>query len=303
MYKVAVLLSTYNGERFLREQLDSILSQKDVLVDLYIRDDGSKDKTIKIIRDYSENYSNIVLTEGENVGVGNSFMELVCSAGDADFYAFSDQDDVWLPNKLICAIDRLSQLEGPVLYTSNQTLVDKELKEIGIRYKTAPDISYKQNICHNNIPGCTMVWNKKLQQILSCDKRRPSSSLLRKRIHDAWVMMAAAVSGKILYDSGSHILYRQHETNVIGVRKTSIFKKWKQKIADPSQRNGRSDLCKEIYDKFSDIATVSFSDMEVYAHYKNSFRKKLQLLNDSSIIKKSEETRLGFSLKVLFNLF
>lgn len=94
MYKVAVLLSTYNGSKYIKEQIDSILSQEGVNIDIYIRDDESTDETVNIIYEYKSN--NIFLTEGKNIGVGNSFMELLYSVPEIyDYYAFADQDDIW----------------------------------------------------------------------------------------------------------------------------------------------------------------------------------------------------------------
>ena len=106
---VTVLMSTYNGERFLKEQLDSILQQQDVDVRLCVRDDGSTDGTMDILLEYADA---IELTIGNNFGVGNSFMSMVYSANlESDYYAFSDQDDIWMPDKLISAVDELKNIE------------------------------------------------------------------------------------------------------------------------------------------------------------------------------------------------
>ena len=101
MDKVAILMSTYNGEKYLDEQIGSILAQEGVDVTLYIRDDGSSDRTAEIIKYYCKRYHNVSFTQGENLGVGNSFMQLVYDAKDVyDYYAFADQDDIWLRDKL-----------------------------------------------------------------------------------------------------------------------------------------------------------------------------------------------------------
>lgn len=123
MYKVAVLLSTYNGSKYIKEQIDSILSQEGVNIDIYIRDDGSTDETVNIIYEYKSN--NIFLTEGKNIGVGNSFMELLYSVPEIyDYYAFADQDDIWSEKKIRIAIEVL-QKNKKHLYASNQELIDK----------------------------------------------------------------------------------------------------------------------------------------------------------------------------------
>ena len=134
IYKVMVLMSTYNGEKYLREQIDSILGQTGVSVKLLIRDDGSKDNTVEIVKQYCKENDDIKLVEGKNVGFAESFMELVYRANlysDISYFAFSDQDDVWLNDKLISAIHMLEGIHeknAPNLYFSTARAVDKDLK-------------------------------------------------------------------------------------------------------------------------------------------------------------------------------
>lgn len=306
MQKVAVLMSTYNGELFIREQIDSIISQEGVLVDLFIRDDGSKDRTLTIIQEYSKHYENIKAFAGENIGVGGSFMDLVFSVPKTyDYYAFADQDDVWMNNKMFEAVRKISMIETPILYASNQTLVDSQLNVIGLRFNEIPSVSYKQILCHNQLSGCTMVWNNRFHTILSDRGRQPSANLLKIRIHDVWVAMVAAVMGTIVFDEESYILYRQHENNVVGVRRTNLVQQWIHKFRNPSKRNGRSRLCKEIYDKFSDYIDDydCCSDIECYGYYQSSILKKFKLMRDSSIRKYTGESLIGYELKILMNLF
>ena len=305
MDKVAVLMSTYNGEKYLREQIDSILTQESVELTLYVRDDGSSDKTIEIIKEYQKNNSNIQLEVGRNIGVGNSFMQLVYDASDDfDYYAFADQDDVCLPEKLQRAIEKIQNNVKPVLYCSNQMLVDGTLNRIGMRYDFDPDISYQQIICQNKIAGCTMLWNKKLQTLLSENKRRPSENLLRRRIHDVWVAMVASVVGMIVYDENGYILYRQHEANVVGVKKTNIIKQWIEKLKDPTQRNGRSMICREIYKNFKDDIGIENikNHLDMYGNYVGNKAYKKKLLCDRELISHTGESQLGFIIKVLLNL-
>ncbi len=306
MKTVAVLMSTYNGEKFLKEQIDSILNQADVDVTLYIRDDGSSDSTVEIIDRYLENGSRIHFIEGENLGVGNSFMKLIYQVPqDYDFYAFADQDDVWLPGKLALAAERIGETEEPVLYTSNQTITDENLNVAGKRYDRPPDTGYRQILCQNRLSGCTMVWNPPLQKILSDAKRRPSEALLHQRIHDVWVAMTAAVTGTITFDEDSAILYRQHLDNVVGVRKTSLLSQWKMKLLDPSQRNGRSELCREIWERENDLIKDPRirEDLSVMGGYRSSLQKLFRLLKDPGLTRHSGETVLGYRMKVLLQLF
>ena len=96
MNKILILMSTYNGEKYLSEQLNSLLLQENVNIKILIRDDGSTDNTHKILNFYSSNYPNISWYTGENKGPALSFMDLLFNAPESDYYAFCDQDDVWL---------------------------------------------------------------------------------------------------------------------------------------------------------------------------------------------------------------
>lgn len=278
--KVVVLLSAYNGEKFLREQIDSILSQEDVDLDLFIRNDGSKDETISILSDYENKHTNVKVFNEENVGLACSFMQLLYYAGlEYDYYCFADQDDVWLKNKIISGIKLIGQKDTPMLYSSNQQLVDCQLNNLSIRYDSPADTSYKQIIANNKISGCTFIWNKQLQKILLDENRRPTPELLRKRIHDVWVAAVASVAGTIVFDMNTYILYRQHESNVVGVRKGSRIANYIKKIRDPNTRCGRSDLAKELMAKYSDLIVDPniLEDIKALSLYKTdrASRKKM----------------------------
>lgn len=307
MHKAAVLLSTYNGERYLREQLDSILAQTGVELTLYIRDDGSSDRTVEIIEEYQKEHSCLVFSGGDNLGVGNSFMQLVYDApDDFDYYAFSDQDDIWLENKLIKAIETIKDRKGPVLYTSNQLLVDGRGNEIAMRHRTAPDTSYMQILCSNLLSGCTMVWNRPLQTILKDEKRRPSRMLLEKRIHDVWVAMVAAVTGEIVFDPDAYIMYRQHENNVVGVRKTGLLNEWQKKLQRPELRNGRSGLAEAVIRCDADLISSeeAAARLRRYASCNDSVRTKIDVTKEAKLISRySGEPALHVAAKALLGLF
>lgn len=307
MHKAAVLLSTYNGERYLREQLDSILAQTGVELTLYIRDDGSSDRTLEIIEEYQKEHSCIVFSGGDNLGVGNSFMQLVYDApDDFDYYSFSDQDDIWLENKLIKAIETIKDRKGPALYTSNQLLVDGRGNEIAMRHRFSPCTSYMQILCNNLLSGCTMVWNHPLQTILKDEKRRPSRMLLEKRIHDVWVAMIAAVTGEIVFDPDAYIMYRQHENNVVGVRKTGLLSEWKKKLQRPELRNGRSSLAKEVMsadeDLISDERTAA--RLKRYSSCNEKLRARMEVLKEARFISGySGEPVTHVAAKIMTGLF
>ena len=302
--RVAILVSTYNGEKYLREQMDSLLRQEGVAVEIFVRDDGSTDSTISIIEDYAKKNSNVHLNIGKNLGVGNSFMNLVEHApDDFDYYAFSDQDDIWLENKLSKAIEAIKDIDGPALYCSNQALVDSAGKRIGIRFDTTPDLSAEKILVHNNATGCTMVWNSDLQKVLRT--HQPSQELLKNRIHDVWVGMVASVCGKIVYDENSYILYRQHENNVVGAKEMTslqLLEDKAKKLRNKNLRNGRSLLAKEMVRLFP-IDASKHNMLTIAADANSLAGKKRIIQNYKSFTAYSREKNADFILKVLLNFF
>lgn len=128
MKTVMVLLSTYNGEKYLKEQIDSVLSQKNVNVNILVRDDGSYDETKTILQKYQDE-GKLKWYTGNNLKATYSFLDLLHNTPKADYYAFCDQDDVWNENKLIMAINKLENLPKykPALYTGRLNITDSEL--------------------------------------------------------------------------------------------------------------------------------------------------------------------------------
>ena len=135
---VCILMSTYNGEKYLEEQLESLVRQEGVEIRILVRDDGSKDATADIVKRWQAKYPKIIeFVQGENVGFAMSFTHLLQMAVErypaVEYFAFCDQDDVWLPNKLRIAIDKLTSHEKELaLYISTTKLVDQNLNFIGL---------------------------------------------------------------------------------------------------------------------------------------------------------------------------
>lgn len=222
MTQVTVVMSTYNGEAFLREQLDSILAQEGVSIRLYVRDDGSRDGTVQILERYDDQYENVVFWNRdrvENRGIKSSFLSLLqdalCAEPDCAYFAFADQDDFWLQDKLSAGVTMLQTVEKTggayALYYSNKTFVDEKLKLISQEH-----IRYYGDFletCYGCLAsGCTMIMSRALAQIAS--EKIPEIDC----IHDAWVYrLAKAIGARIAFDEKSYILYRQHGNNVCGV--------------------------------------------------------------------------------------
>lgn len=282
MYNFSVFMSTYNGEKYLREQLDSILSQKAVNLSLYIRDDGSSDNTLHIINEYMDRYDNIYLFKGENVGYVKSFMWLVQNAGVTEgmYYAFADQDDYWDENKLFAAAEMISEDSNqdiPILYYSDLDVVDSNLNYLRKGNVWEGTINRFMMLMFIGIRGCTVVYNSKLQSIICTEKPDYVSS------HDAYVALIAFWTGKVVYDKNAYIKYRQtgNNTSITGVGKYDALKKnvlyLKKrfgKMAHQREMNAKSILnC--YYDYLNEPELI-----KKVADYRKSFKNKIRLLKD-----------------------
>jgi glycosyltransferase involved in cell wall biosynthesis len=211
--RVCVLLSTYNGAPYLAAQLDSLKAQDGVRVDLHVRDDGSSDETLAVLALYADTWPQLAsVRSGPNLKPAGSFLELLRTApANADFYAFCDQDDVWLPQKLARATKALAADLGPALYCSNVTCVAEDLTVIGApRQNDDPRL---QHLLFENIAyGCTTVINRAARDLVT--QRLPDTS--RIIMHDWWIALTVAALGNVRYDPQPHIFYRQHHGNALG---------------------------------------------------------------------------------------
>ena len=161
--KVAVLMSTYNGEKYLEEQIDSILNQSgEFHVDLWVRDDGSSDSTKDILEQY-RNDGKLQWYTGDNLKSAHSFFDLIKKSRGYDYYAFADQDDYWLENKLKAGIIQLESITNAALYCCNAELVNQNLYSLGRTvYRQTPKTDFYTLSCAGGLLGCTMIFNKKL---------------------------------------------------------------------------------------------------------------------------------------------
>lgn len=224
--KIQILMSTYNGEKYIRTQLDSIIGQQVERKELLIRDDGSTDNTVEIIQEYLKRYPWIKFYQGPNVGVRKSFMELIANAdSDAEFVALADQDDQWDSMKLSRAIECLKKMnqELPLLYCSDKIIVDRNLEPINTAVnRKVRRISFGNALVQNICTGCTSVMNHNLVRLL-CDycPVNPDEMIM----HDWWIYLTATCFGEVFYDTKTFIRYRQHGDNAMGamINKRSLF--------------------------------------------------------------------------------
>lgn len=211
--RIVVFMPTYNGERFLSAQLDSILSQKGNFdLNITVRDDGSTDGTCDILRRYAlEQGVNVIY--GEHIGVNASIMEMVNQAdGEAELYAFSDQDDVWYDFRMQEAVDACLYPcdDMPLLWTCHEDLTDEHLNVFGAMPFPKYLGNFHNAIIQNKTPGHTQVFNGALLRLL---QGYPPDSIF---VYDWVLYLLASAFGRVLYCARSCGMYRQHGANTIG---------------------------------------------------------------------------------------
>lgn len=300
MKTVNVLLSTYNGEKYIVEQLESILKQNNVNVKIFARDDGSNDKTIEILRSY-KNKGKLEFIQGKNVGPARSFIQLLAVVPSADFYAFADQDDVWEPDKLWRAVNKLENISGPALYYSNLKVVDKNLNFFRNSHNENKfDGNKYHSLLINNATGCTEVFNEKLREIVI------NRDIEYLNMHDWWIYIVCCFFGTVVYDAVPHILYRQHESNVVGTylekNFISIFRKKCMRLFDRSKQprylTARCFL--RVYDK--ELLREDKKEIEKLVNYRYGFVNKIKFIFDKKLKTKSKARNIALIVLSIFDL-
>ena len=210
MKTVQVLMSSYNGEKYIKEQIESILNQKNVNIKLLIRDDGSSDNTLEILREYQKR-NNISIIYGKNLGYKKSFLTLVDFSEEADYYAFSDQDDVWLDDKIYSGIKKIEKQGNnkPMLYCSALQRVNERLYPEKTQKFNKLKLDVYSQLVRERLAGCTFVFNKRLKNLI-----KGSSSLDLNYPHDSWtILVCYSCGGQVVFDDTPHILFRRYGTN------------------------------------------------------------------------------------------
>lgn len=279
---VYVMMSTYNGEHYVSEQIESILNQSHVDVTIAIRDDGSSDNTRAILNGYAEKHSNISVICGDNLGFAGSFWSLLLSAPlTYDYYAFSDQDDVWEANKLAAAIHVLRQSDNKLkLYASALQVTDEHLN---VQYKNEfPKLKIKLGsaITRPRLSGCTMVFGSALLELCqSYDITEISGASIS---HDVAVYLTAlSCGGKVLFSRKSYIKLRRHASTVTGHGK-SVFKRIESVLDIFTKRKLEASRQTEfLYNNLKEHMTPdSILMCEDILHYRDSIKNTVAFARD-----------------------
>jgi glycosyltransferase involved in cell wall biosynthesis len=295
---VAILMGTMNGARFLPEQLDSLAAQTHQNWVLIASDDGSTDDTIKILKVYQAKWpaGKLIIKEGPKQGFCVNFLSLACDPSiRADYYAFCDQDDVWLPAKLDVAVQKIAQDQEenmPYVYCGRTTYVNENLKKIGCSPLFAFPRTFRNALIQSIAGGNTMVFNQGAKNALE------KVGVVQHPSHDWWLyQLVTGIGGVVFYDSTPQIMYRQHENALVGgnnsflarVERISMvfkgeFRRWSDKNvailcgAKPWLTHGS----KETLELFKKMRAAKLKDrfrlMEVAGLYRQTWRGTLSLV-------------------------
>jgi len=247
--KIAILMATYNGEKYICQQIDSILSQTCTDWELYIHDDGSTDNTIAVVESYVEKYPDkIHLIDGKSTGGAKYNFFYMFGQVEAPYYMTCDQDDVWLDKKIELTYDKMLAIEDkadvPCLVYTELRVVDSELNTIADTMSEYQSLdchkrTINQFILQNSVTGCTMMINRALR-----DKMLRITDIDNTIMHDWWAALVAAQFGKTAFIDEATILYRQHGDNslgALGINKLSyiVRRVWQKNQIQESLRLGR----------------------------------------------------------------
>lgn len=283
--KVEVLMATYNGGKYIHEQLDSILQQSHTNISILISDDSSTDNTHQILENYKTQFPEkiqILPSQDRKLGIIGNFSYLLEHSKE-DYTMFADQDDVWLPHKIASMLEKMKHYESmnekgtPILVHSDLIVTDEKLNVISSSLwdfqKINPRLSsFNRILVENTITGCASIFNKPLTQLIT---PIPNSATL----HDWWLGLVASALGKVYYLNQQTVLYRQHGNNVLGAKtwnlgyiakmiKNSIFTDEIKKVIHKSQRQAKAlaEIHRENLSKNQFLLLNNYSQIDSKGH-------------------------------------
>ena len=293
--KIEILMATYNGETYIREQIDSIINQTYKNWILLVRDDNSKDNTVSIIEEYEQKDSRIRLLRDKkgNLGFVRNFEELMANSLE-DFIMFSDQDDYWIENRIEKYIEIITNLssedmEKPLLIHSNSFICDKELniKKEKFISNCAEDKEFDIVFFNYIVQGSTALVNRKLVNLAL-----PFSS--KVTLHDRYLHLLAEFLGKRIFLNQSLMKYRQHDNNKIGANYSIVKKILKKKYFNNEDR----ELILEIRNKYiENINKEKIMKIDDYLEVTDISRPKLSRLYKSFNFKMNKKKRMFLLFK------
>lgn len=306
MSLVSIIIATYNGEKYIGQQIDSILKSSYQDFEIYICDDGSQDRTMDILRKYEENYPDkIHVKQNENnLGVTLNFLKAICRT-TSDYVMLCDQDDIWKIDKIAMTLKRMRHMESqldkklPIAVFTDAKVVDAGLNTIEDSFFKASHLNPRKTdlphlLMENKLIGCTIMINASLRRVI-----QGFNLPVHAKLHDGWIGLIASSIGKIGYIDETTLLYRQHGNNVVGNQtfisyikdRISSLKKQKESL-HILQRQAQEFLYlygsiineenKTIISRFANLSNVSMVqrrlDIIKYGYFKTGLIRNIGLM-------------------------
>ena len=303
--KIAILLATYNGEKYIEEQIDSLFKQSFQDFTIYVHDDGSSDSTKDIIdKIQRDNPDKLFVLEGPPTGgPKQNFMYLLKNVS-ADYYMFCDQDDVWKPKKIDVTYSKMVEAEkknlsSPILVFSDLEVVDSKLKTISnsmnkVQQLNPDKVRLNDILCQNNITGCTVMINKELAK-LSINTFNIENVIM----HDWWIALIASRYGKIIYCAEQTILYRQHGKNNVGAKSIISLDYILKRLSNIQELKETIDKTRIQAEEFCDCFGIKDNEL-IYEYSILSEKNKIERL---SFYIRYKVWKSGFIRNIGFLLF
>lgn len=308
--KIDILLASYNGEKYIKQQIESILQQTYKEWKLFIKDDHSTDKTVEIVKEYIHKFPEKIFLIESSINSGSAkdnFMSML-EYTTAEYVMFCDQDDVWLSEKVKVTLGAMKKVvlkygqDLPALVHGDLQVVDKKLNLVAeslfyMQNLDSRKVLFRDYLVQNNITGCTVMINRAL---INKIKEIPRNYIM----HDWWFALIASAFGKVYYMDNKMIKYRQHENNAEGAKNgRSIYSLFKKAISG----NGVKEMLEKTYSQAAEFKRIYYKELgdkekgELNAYLSicgGSKLKKLGILNRYKFTKSGFVRNLGYYLYI-----
>jgi glycosyltransferase involved in cell wall biosynthesis len=286
---VDVLLATFNGERYLEEQLHSLDQQKDVNVHVWANDDGSDDATLAILIKWQKLGLIKDITKTQRIGSTRAFLKLLSEHSNSEYVAFCDQDDIWEPIKLITQLGKLTD-ESPMLVASQRLYINSTGTITGKSRALRTPPCFENAIVENIAPGNTILMNNKAIKLINSF---PNPAIAH---YDSWIYLLITAFGKVEFLDLRLVMYRIHDSNLVGLRKFILHRFISSNQNYLNQAKFFSEMVGIHLDEYK---KTTLEDFVSIFQKKSKFQKSLQLLN----LKVNRQSKLDvFGIKAIFIL-
>lgn len=300
---VAVLMSTYNGEKYLIEQIHSILNQSYENIHLFIRDDGSTDNTLCILDKFVDNPKVTIIQGKKNLGYKNSFLFLlktiINTHDDYQYFSFSDQDDIWMKEKISMSIEYLESDNNPYrIYFSGLTFVDSDRQKLKIKDESRVITTFPAEIVRHSISGATSVFSRNLAELaIKYDKVEEITGG-----HDALIFrLNAALHGYFFADKNNYIEFRRHGDNTSSASKSFLYKIKQELTTNDGSELATAKFFKKYYKNI--LPETTLVEINLLLNYNRSFKDKWILLTNKRFRRENKLMNVIFMYRVFLNKF